>query len=91
MILIVIFLFFFFLFQFFAFILFRNSMCKEVCACYIWIVNDMTDCNTCLFSVSGFFLLFYFEIVCVRLCVRERESLFLCLHDYIVRKCFISC
>ena len=28
--------------------------------CYIWIVNDITDCNTCLFSVSGFLLLLYF-------------------------------
>ena len=36
---------------------------------YIWIVNDVTDCNTCLFSVSGLFLSFYFEIVCVRRCV----------------------
>ena len=24
-------------------------------ACYIWIVNDITDCNTCLFSVLVFF------------------------------------
>ena len=55
------------------FILFRNGMCKEVCvcvcvvliainshACCIWIVNDITDSNICLFSVSVFFLLFYF-------------------------------
>ena len=61
-------------------------MCKEMCvymcvsvcvclavnspACYIWIVN-ITDFNTCLFSVSGFCLLFYFGIVCVRWCVRD--------------------
>ena len=35
-------------------------------ACYIWIVNDSTDCNTCLFSVSDFFC---FRKVCVRKCV----------------------
>ena len=35
-------------------------MCVCVCvainsyACCIWIVNDITDSNTCLFSVSGF-------------------------------------
>ena len=23
--------------------------------CYIWIVNNITNCNTCLFSVSDFF------------------------------------
>ena len=28
----------------------------------IWIVNDITDCNTSLFSVSGFFGI----VVCVR-------------------------
>ena len=58
---------------------FRKRMCKEVCvcvcvavnslACYIRIVNDVTDSNTCLFSVSGFFLFFCFRIVCVRWCV----------------------
>ena len=39
-------------------------------ACYIWIVNDITDCNTCLFSVAGFFL-FCFRKVCVwkRVCL----------------------
>ena len=56
-----------------------ECMCVSVClcvyvavnshACYIWIVNDITDYNTCLFSVSGFFLLFCLGIVCVRCCV----------------------
>ena len=58
-----------------------ECMCVSVClcvyvavnshACYIWIVNDITDCNICLFSVSVFVVvLFYFGIVYVR----ERES-----------------
>ena len=38
-------------------------------ACCIWIVNDITVSNTCLFSVSGFLLLLYLGIVCVRRCV----------------------
>ena len=40
-------------------------------ACYTWIVNDITDCNTCLFSVAGFFLFFCFRKVCVwkRVCL----------------------
>ena len=38
-------------------------------ACYIWIVNDITDSNTCFFSVAGFFLFFCFRKVCVRKCV----------------------
>ena len=55
------------------------SQCVCLCvavnspACHIWIVNDITDCNTILFSVSGFCLLFYFGIVCVRCCVCVRE------------------
>ena len=39
-------------------------------ACYICIVNDITDFNTSLFSVSGFF--FSFSIckeVCIYICV----------------------
>ena len=52
-----------FLFQVFSVILYQKDLCKEVCvsqcvcftvnspACYIWIVDDMTDSNTCLFSV----------------------------------------
>ena len=72
-------------------------VCLSVCvclavnspACYIWIVNDITDFNTCLFSVSGFCLLFYFGIVCVRWCVRDYVCV--CLHDYIVTKYFNSC
>ncbi len=53
-----------FLFQVFSVILYQKNLCKEVCvsqcvcvftvnspACYIWIVDDMTDSNTCLFSV----------------------------------------
>ena len=24
-------------------------------ACHTWIINDITHCNTCLFSVAGFF------------------------------------
>ena len=31
-------------------------------ACYIWIVNDITDSNTSLFYVSVFLLLFLFRI-----------------------------
>ena len=33
--------------------LFQNSICKEMCvavnshACYIWIVNGITNCSTC--------------------------------------------
>ena len=43
-------------------------------ACYRWIVNDITDCNSCLFSVSVCVVLFYSCMckvvsVCVRLCV----------------------
>ena len=40
-------------------------------ACNIWIVNDITDCNTCLFSVSGFiFSLFQNSMyVCISVCV----------------------
>ena len=34
-------------------------------ACQIWIVNDVTDCKTCLFYVSGLFILFCFRIGCV--------------------------
>ena len=38
------------------------SVCVAVSshACYIWIVNDITDCSPCIF------VLFYFGIVCVR-------------------------
>ena len=36
-------------------------------ACYICIVNDITDSNTCLFSVSVFS--FYFGTVCGSRCV----------------------
>ena len=51
-------------FRSFCFILFQDSMCECVracvcvCvavnnhACYRWIVNDITDCNSCWFSVS---------------------------------------
>ena len=36
-------------------------------SCYIWIVNDITDFNTCFFSVSPFFSsLLYFRMKCVR-------------------------
>ena len=43
-------------------------------ACYRWIVNDITDCNSCLFSVSVCVCLFWscmckVVCVCVRLCV----------------------
>ena len=46
-------------------------MCVSVnsYACCIWIVNDITDSNICLFSVSVFFLLLFLGIVCVRRCV----------------------
>ena len=32
-------------------------------------VNDITDCKTCLFYVSGLFVLFCFSIVCVYMCL----------------------
>ena len=38
-------------------------MCLCVCvavnshACYRWIGNDITECNRCLFSISGFVFL----------------------------------
>ncbi len=41
--------------------------------CYIWIVNDLTDCNTwvCFFK-------FYFGIVCVRRCVCVAVNSYAC-------------
>ena len=30
-------------------------------ACYTWTVNDISDCNTCLFSVAVFF--FFFSLI----------------------------
>ena len=54
--------------------------------CYIWIVNDITDSNIC-FLLQFFCFVFYFGIVCVRWCV----CMFVCLHDYIVTKCFNNC
>ena len=53
-------------------------------ACYRWIVNDITDCKTCLFYVSGLFVLFCFSIVCVQMCVyfglvRLRLSVYVCV------------
>ena len=43
-------------------------------ACYRWIVNDITDCYSCLFSVSVFVFPFWscmcqVVCVCVRLCL----------------------
>ncbi len=38
--------------------------------CYIWIVNGRTDSNTCLFSVSGFFVLFW-NSMCKVVCMCE--------------------
>ena len=43
-------------------------------ACYRWIVNDITDCNSCLFFVSVCVFLFWscmcrVVCVCVRLCI----------------------
>ena len=72
-----------FMFQVFCFILFQHSMCVYVSeclcvsvavnshACYIWIVNNITDCNSCLFSVSVCVFLFWScvcKVVCVCLC-----------------------
>ena len=37
--------------------------------CYIWIVNDITDCNTCLFSVSVFSFLLFQNSMCKEVCV----------------------
>ena len=48
-------------------------------ACLIWIVNDITDCKTCL--------CFYFSIVCVMWCV----CVSVCLSVSIVRKYWNSC
>ncbi len=52
-----------FLFQVFSVLLFQKSICKEMCvclclavnsaACYVWIVNDITDSHTC-FVFQGF-------------------------------------
>ena len=51
-------------------------MCVCVCVavnshgCYIWIVNDITDSDTCLFSVSGFFSVLLFQkSICKEMCV----------------------
>ena len=63
------------------------SECVRACVCvcvavsshasYRWIVNDITDCNSCfLFQCVSF----YFGLVCVRWSV----SVYVCV--YIVRK-----
>ena len=40
------------------------------CACHIWIVNDITDCNTWLFSVLGFSFIPFWNSMCkVVVCV----------------------
>ena len=41
-------------------------------------VNDITHCNKCLFSVSGFLLLFW-NSMCKMVCVCV--SMFVCVHD----------
>ena len=38
------------------------------CLFYRWIVNDITDCNSCLFSVSVFVFLFW-SSMCKVVCV----------------------
>ena len=43
-------------------------------ACYRWIVNDITDCNSCLFSVS----------VCVILWSCMCKVVFVCLCVYMI-------
>ena len=48
-------------------------------ACEIWIVNDITDCKTCLFYVSCLFVLFCLRIVCVRMCVYVSECVCVCV------------
>ena len=41
----------------------------------MWIVNDITDCKTCLFYVSGLFVLLFQDsmredvCICLRACV----------------------
>ena len=41
-------------------------------ACYIWIVNDITDSNTCLFSVSVFFVcVLFWNSMCKVVCMCE--------------------
>ena len=42
-------------------------------------MNDITDCRTCLFYVSGRFVLFCFSIVCVRMCVYVSECVRACV------------
>ena len=44
-------------------------------ACYRWIVNDITDCNSCLFSVSVCVILFW-SCMCKVVCVRECLSFY---------------
>ena len=66
------------------------SVCVRVfvCVCvavnshafYRWIVNDITDCNSCLFLCLSVCLSI------VVLYVSDGLCMFVCLHDYIVRK-----
>ena len=49
----------------------------------MWIVNDITDCKTCLFYVSGLFVLFCFSIVFVRMCVYVSDCLRACVCVYV--------
>ena len=46
----------------------------------MWIVNDITDCKSCLFYVSGLFVLFCFSIVCVRMCLSVCLHVFVCVY-----------
>ena len=50
----------------------------------MWIVNDITDCKTCLFYVSGLFVLFCLSIVCVYMCLSVRPCIYVCMYGLIV-------
>ena len=64
-------------------------VCMFVCvgvnshACYRWIVNDITDCNSCF--------VFCFSVSISVLYVSGGLCMFVCLHDYIVTKYLNSC
>ena len=65
----------------------------DIHACCRSIVNDITDCNSCLFSVSVSVFLFWF-CKCVSILVfyvSDGLCMFVCLHDYSVTKYLNSC
>ena len=64
-------------------------MCLHACvcvgvnshACYRRIVNDITDCNSCVSVCISILILYVSGGLCM----------FVCLHDYIVTKYLNSC